>query len=297
MRRLRRLGTQLLPSSAAAAREAAVAPGRLEGKACVVTGAGSGIGAATAQLFARHGALTVVCCDIDLAAAEGTASGINEEFPGRATALRADVSRPEDAQRTVEACVSACGRLDVYFANAGVLRRLVPIGEETEESFMQSIAVNTLGPFMAIKHASAAMVRTAGGGSIICTGSIAAMRSDLTPLQYTASKGALLSMVTSASDRLMLDNVRVNAVVPGGVLTPMVMGVAKDLREQGLELTGYDMERFPPILPEQIANVVLFLASDESAAVKGHAIVADGGMSNSMGSQPYPQKKKKRSKV
>ena len=197
-----------------------------------------------------------------------------------------------DVKATVDICVQKFGRIDVYFANAGVLGRFVPISEETEESFMRSFAINTLGPFMAIKYASEAMKRTAGGGSIITTASIAAIRSDLTPLQYAASKGALLSLVISANDRLLMDNVRVNAVVPGGVLTGMAMGVAKDLDDQGLILPNFDPNRYIFIQPEQIASIVLFLASDESIPIKGQASVADGGMANSMGSQPHPIAKK-----
>ena len=155
---------------------------------------------------------------------------------------------------------------------------------------MRTLQVNTLGPFLAIQAASEAMKQT-GGGCIIVTSSIASIRADLTPLQYAASKGALLSMVISANDRLLLDNIRVNAVLPGGVMTDMVAGVAKDLDDQGLFLKGFDFKRYPHAEPEQIANVVCFLASDEASLIKGQAVVADGGMANSMGSQPLPQKK------
>ena len=159
---------------------------------------------------------------------------------------------------------------------------------------MRTMAINTLGPFMAIKYASEAMKKTSGGGSIIVTSSIASIRADLTPVEYAASKGALLSMVIATNDRLLLDNVRVNAVLPGGVMTNMVMGVAKQLHDEGLELTGYDAKKFPYIEAEQIASIVLFLASDESIPIKGHSLVADGGMANSMGSQPPPQKKQEK---
>ena len=200
------------------------------------------------------------------------------------------MSKVDDVKKSVDLCVSKYGKIDVYFANAGVLGRYIPIADETEESFMRAMQINTLGPFMAIKYASQAMKKTAEGGSIIVTSSIASIRADLTPLQYAASKGAVLSMVIGANDRLLLDNVRVNAVLPGGVLTQMVMGVSNDLKAQGLELPGYDAKRFPFIETKQIADVVLFLASDESSVIKGHALVADGGMANSMGSQPQPRK-------
>jgi NAD(P)-dependent dehydrogenase (short-subunit alcohol dehydrogenase family) len=266
---------------------------RLSEKACVVTGGGGGIGAAACRKFLEEGAKGVVVVDINQEAAEEIAKDLNEEFgSNKAVACKADVSKPDDVQRTVQTCIARFGQIDVYFANAGILGKFVPIAEESAASFERTMQVNTLGPFLAIKHASIAMKKT-GGGSIILTSSIASIRADLTPLQYAASKGALLSLVISASDRLLLDNVRVNAVLPGGVMTNMVMGVAKDLDDQGLEMKGFDMKRYPHAEPEQIANIVTFLASEESSAIKGQCIVADGGMSNSMGSQPQPSLKKK----
>ena len=264
---------------------------RLTGKCCVVTGGGGGIGAAACKKFVQEGAQGVVVADINLEAAEETAKEINDEFAGKAIAIKVDVSKPQGAQDSVDACVKKFGRLDVYFANAGILGKFVPIADETPASFERTLQVNTLGPFLAIQAASAAMQKT-GGGSIVLTSSIASIRADLTPLQYAASKGALLSLVISANDRLLLDGVRVNAVLPGGVMTNMVTGVAKDLDDQGLFLKGFDFKRYPHAEPEQIASVVAFLASDDSAVVKGQCLVADGGMSNSMGSQPLPQKKK-----
>mmetsp|Transcript_14858 Transcript_14858/g.37554 ORF Transcript_14858/g.37554 Transcript_14858/m.37554 type:complete len:289 (+) Transcript_14858:2-868(+) len=259
---------------------------QLAGKAAVVTGAASGIGAATAELFARHGA-RVVCADIDEGGLASVVDSINSEFPGCGIAKRADVSSVSDVKGLVEECVSKFGKIDVFFANAGILNKRVPIPDEDEEEFMRTMSVNVLSAFTAIKYAGPAMAKT-GGGSIICTASIAALRADLTPLQYAASKGAILSMVRSANDRFLQQNVRVNAILPGGVLTPIVFSVMKGLNEQGLELKGYDNERFPAIEPIEIAQAVVFLASDASSCVKGHALVADGGMSNSMGSQPYP---------
>mmetsp|Transcript_18532 Transcript_18532/g.22677 ORF Transcript_18532/g.22677 Transcript_18532/m.22677 type:complete len:281 (+) Transcript_18532:129-971(+) len=267
---------------------------RLVGKCGIVTGGGNGIGEATAFYMARNGAKVVVA-DLDGDAAAQTAEDINAVFPNSAVAIKSDVSSVDDNKSMIDLCEKTFERVDFFFANAGVLRKFVPIAQETEEQFLQTLQINTMSAFMGIKYASEAMKKV-GGGSIICTSSIAAIRADLTPLQYAASKGAVLSLVQSANDRLLLDNVRVNAVLPGFVGTQLMMTVPSALSEQGLTLPGYDIKRFPPIEPEAIAKIVTFLASDDSGPIKGQAIVADGGMSQSMGSQPYPKKKIKKNK-
>lgn len=106
------------------------------------------------------------------------------------------------------------------------------------------------------------------------------------------SKGSLLSLIVAANDRLLLDNVRINGIMPGGVMTPMAQNVAIDMDQKGYVFKGFDFEKYGHADPEHIAHVVMFLASDDSAAIKGSVIVADGGMSNSMGSQPHPSKKR-----
>lgn len=266
---------------------------RLEGKIAIITGAGSGIGKATAILFATEGA-AVVCADISEEPAKETSEEICKAG-GRSVALRADVRKEEDSVQMVNAALDNFGQLDVFFANAGVLPKSVPIAEETGESFTNTLAVNTLGPFYAIKHASAAMKTNGRGGSIIVTSSIGAIRAEHTPLQYGSSKAALLSLVQAANERLLDDGVRVNGIAPGGVFTPMVERVAKELYDAGVSINIES--KYMPNPPEEIAQIVLFLASDESKAVKGHTLVCDGGLSNSMGSQPPPKPMKKKSKL
>ena len=260
---------------------------RLKGLACVVTGAGSGIGLATALLFAHHGACGVVCVDIDGDAAESVAEDINDEFVNtRAVAVRADVSSESDNERIVAICLEQFGSLDVYFANAGILGpHAADVGTSSVSSFERHLRVNLLGPFLAIKNASVVMCKQEGGGSIVCTASIAAIRADVTPLGYSCSKAGVVALVRSAQDMLLgqSGNVRVNAVMPGGVMTAMAGAVAQRVAASGLRVSGYDMKRFPPAQAEEIAQVVLFLASGDSSYVKGQTIVADGGLSNSMG--------------
>jgi NAD(P)-dependent dehydrogenase (short-subunit alcohol dehydrogenase family) len=244
---------------------------QLEGMAAVVTGAGGGIGEASAMLFANQGA-NCVCVDINVEAAAKTADQINQKHgKGTAIAVKADVADEAQSQSTVDKCIEAFGRLDVYFANAGILGRYTSIEDTTLEAFERTMRVNCVGVFLAIKHASIAMKQLGGGGSIICTASIAAIRADVTPLEYTASKAAVVAIVRSAADRLILDedqqrtNIRVNAIMPGGVITSIALGVATDIDSQEMRVGGYDFERFPPAMPSQIAEVALFLARPSSS--------------------------------
>jgi len=216
--------------------------------------------------------------------AQETVTEINEAAGAEvALALQGDVSNEADVKASVERCVAAFGRIDSYFANAGIMPKYAAIEDTTEESFMRCMRINTLGPFFAIKHASAAMQEAGEPGSIVCTASIAAIRADVTPLEYSASKGAVIAMVRSSADRLLGTGVRVNCVVPGGVVSNITQQVAMEMDERGQSLKGYDMEAFPPADPTEIGKVVRFLASEDSAFINGQAIVADGGMSNSMG--------------
>jgi NAD(P)-dependent dehydrogenase (short-subunit alcohol dehydrogenase family) len=274
---------------------------QLGGLAAVVTGAGGGIGEASAMLFAHQGA-KCVCVDINEEAANQTAHQINQKYgEGTAIAVTADVADEAQSQNTVDRCIEAFGRLDVYFANAGMLGRHTSIEDTTLEAFERTMKVNCVGVFLAIKHASVAMKRLGGGGSIICTASIAAIRADVTPLEYTASKAAVVAIVRSSADRLILDdeqqrtNIRVNAIMPGGVVTNIALGVASDIDSQEMKVGGYDFARFPPAMPQQIAEVALFLARpDASGYVNGQVIVADGGLSNTMGMRAVKKTTKKK---
>ena len=271
---------------------------RLKDMVCVVTGAGSGIGLATAMLFAENGAKAVVCVDIDEQAAKEVASEIRETYEGcDARGVRADVSSESDSKRVVDMCKERYGRLDVYYANAGVLGKQKDLQDATVRDFQRHLNVNLIGPFLAIKYASEIMSRQDDGGSIICTASIAAIRADVTPLGYSCSKAGVVALVRSAQDMLVTKNIRVNAVMPGGVMTAMSGEVAQRVAKDGMRVVGYDMNRFPPADPSEIAQVALFLASPESSFVKGQTIVADGGMSNSMGFTLKKMGQKKRSKL
>eukprot|EP00924_Labyrinthula_sp_SR-Ha-C_P007658 augustus_masked-scaffold_42-processed-gene-2.64-mRNA-1 protein AED:1.00 eAED:1.00 QI:0/-1/0/0/-1/1/1/0/267 len=263
----------------------------LKGRTGIITGAAGGIGAESARKFVANGAkLTLI--DLDLASLQELKNEIDEEYPNFVQIIKADIGSVEEVKGFIQNHVKKFSSLDFYFSNAGILNPLVEIWEESEEMFLKTLKVNTFGNFLAIKYASEQMLNQTNECSILCTGSIAALSSDLTPLQYAASKGGVLSMMRTANDRLLGTNVRVNGIAPGGVMTEMYMKMAQDLVSRGYEMKHFDLTRFPPIEPAAIADVACFLASDMSRAVKGHMLVADGGMSACMTSQVYPKKKK-----
>lgn len=146
-----------------------------------VTGGGSGIGEATTELFVRHGA-QVMIADVNMENARDVVARINADYPHSVACVKCDVSSSSDVENAVAACVKTFGRIDVFFANAGILGPYVPIAEESDESFERAMKINSFGAFYAIKHASEAMKKNDEGGSIVCTASIAAIRSDITPL-------------------------------------------------------------------------------------------------------------------
>jgi NAD(P)-dependent dehydrogenase (short-subunit alcohol dehydrogenase family) len=247
---------------------------RLEGKIAVVTGAGSGIGRATAQLFAAEGARVVVA---DVKDAEETADLIGEN----AYWVTADAGREEDVQGLVAAATEHFGGLDVFFANAGISGGLASIFEQTPEDWQEILRVNLIGPFLAIKHAAPA-IKERGGGSILCTASVAGLRAGAGGPAYSASKAGVIRLVQVAATQLCGANIRVNAICPGLIETGMTRGLYDMARAAGKE---DQIGHLNPLKrggePDEIARAALFLASDESSYVNGHALVVDGGLSAS----------------
>jgi len=236
--------------------------GRLQGKIAIVTGAASGIGKASAALFAREGAIVIAA---DVTASDGV--------------IAADAGREEDVRGLIDAATREHGGLDIFFANAGISGGLASIFEQTPEDWQEILRVNLIGPFLAIKHSAPAMEKR-GGGSIVCTASVAGLRAGAGGPAYSASKAGVISLVEVAATQLCGANIRVNAICPGLIETGMTQPLYDMARAGGREaLIGQLNPLKRGGVPDEIAYAALFLASDESSYVNGHALVVDGGLS------------------
>jgi 3-oxoacyl-[acyl-carrier protein] reductase len=249
---------------------------KLEGKVAVVTGAGSGIGAATAVLFAREGARVAVV-DLREDAAKSTAQEI-EGAGGHAVAIAADVSRGADNQAVVEQVVARWGRIDVFHANAGVPQFPTPVEDVDEATFDRIIAVNVKGVFLAAKHVAPVMKRQRSGVLLI-TGSTSAIRPRPGVQCYSASKGAVTTIAKSLALELAPFGVRVVCIAPVATETPMLptfMG-KREVDEEGLTRYRATVPLGRLNKPEDLARAALFLASDDAAMITGTCVEVDGG--------------------
>lgn len=237
--------------------------GRLSGKVAIVTGAASGIGEATVELFRSEGA-TVVGVDVS-EGADMIADGGNEE----------------DVQKLVNQVAKEHGGLDIFFANAGISGGWASIAEQTAADWAEILRVNLIGPFLAIKYAAPQM-SLRSGGSIICTGSVAGLRSGAGGAAYSASKAGVINLVQTACQQLAGSGIRVNAICPGLIETGMTKPMYDMARERGQESRIGELN---PLKrggePEEIARAALFLASNDSSYINGTALIVDGGLSSS----------------
>jgi NAD(P)-dependent dehydrogenase (short-subunit alcohol dehydrogenase family) len=253
--------------------------GRLQDRVALVTGAASGIGRASAKLFASEGAKVVV---FDRAPAiEETAEAIRAAG-GEAIALTGDAGDEADVAKAVQTALEKFGGLDICYANAGVATMsLDPPLEQTAEQWLALLRINLVGPYLAIKHASKPM-REKGKGSIICTASVAGLRSGAGGPAYSASKAGVINLVQTTAQLLSGTGVRVNAICPGLIETGMTKPVFDRARAKGAEDRIGQLNPLKRAgLPEEIASAALFLASDDASYVNGQAIVVDGGLSSS----------------
>ena len=250
----------------------------LDGKRLVITGAASGIGRATSLLAATEGARVVAVDRAD--AVEETAAEIRGAG-GEAVAVRADVSDEAAVAGFIERCVEQFGGLDGVYANAGVSSGRKSLTELTVEDWQRTLAVNTIGVFLAVKHA-VPYLTAQGSGALLCTASVAGLRANAGGVDYSASKAGVISIVQTVAYQLYGTGVRINAICPGLIETGMTRPTFERAREHGTE------DRIGQINPTrragqpiEIGRMACFLLSDQASYVNGQAVAVDGGLSAS----------------
>jgi NAD(P)-dependent dehydrogenase (short-subunit alcohol dehydrogenase family) len=252
--------------------------GKLDGKVTLITGGARGIGLAAAKRFVAEGS-KVMLVDLDAEPLERAVAELGAE---RAVAVRADVTRPDDADRYVRSCVEKLGGIDVFLANAGVEGSVKPIPEYPVEVFDRVIAVNVRGVWLGLKHVIPRMAER-GGGSIIITSSVAGIHGYAGVCAYVTSKHAVVGLMRTAALECAPHKIRVNTVNPAPIETRMMRSLEDGFVPGGAEqakqqiLTGIPMGRYGT--PEEVADLMLFLASDQSRFLTGGVYMVDGGIS------------------
>ena len=253
--------------------------GALEGKVAIITGAGSGIGRASAKRFAAEGAKLVIG---DKTEAVHETAKMVADAGGTVTALQIDAGVEADVKKLVETALSSYGGLDVAFANAGIGGGMAGIFDLTPEEWTEILRVNLIGPWLMAKHAGKAMADAGKGGSIILTASVAGIRSGAGGPAYSASKAGVINLAKVTAQQLSETGVRCNAICPGLTETGMTKPTFDYAKSKDVM---HKVGRLNPLRraaqPDELANVALFLASDQASYVNGQAIAVDGGLSSS----------------
>ncbi len=249
---------------------------RLQDKVAVITGGAGGIGRAAAALFAEEGA-SVLLVDLDEAVLEAAVQAIGSD---RVSHHVADVTRAEDNQAMIRCATERYGGVDVFLANAGIEGEVKPIVEYDEARFDQVLAVNVKGVFLGLKAAIPAM-QARGGGSVVITSSVAGVRGSPGICAYVTSKHAVIGLMRTAARECAPMNIRVNTVNPSPVETRMMRSLEEGMLPGAADAAKQSIAASIPFnrygTPEEIAQVMLFLASDDSAWVTGAVYMADGG--------------------
>ena len=249
---------------------------RLEGKVAVITGGGSGMGRSTVMRFLDEGASVVLGEFNETTAQETVELAKDAGHEKHVRFIRTDVASEADVEAMIALAVSEFGRLDVVFNNAGVGGAFGPITDITEQDWDYTFAVLLKGVFFGIKHGARVMKEQGEGGSIINTASIAGLSGGAGPQAYSAAKAGVVSLSQSTAVELGPHKIRVNAICPGGIATPLVsMGQDPSVME-----THFEQLQPMPVAgkPEHIASAALFLASDDSVFVSGQALIVDGAL-------------------
>ena len=252
--------------------------GRLTGKRAIITGAGSGIGRASAELFAGEGA-RVIAADRDGAAVAAACAAI-VAAGGEARAVAIDAAEEDAVKDLVAQAVEDWGGLDVFYANAGISGGATPLLQQSVALWQEVLRVNLIAPFLAIKHAAPVMV-SQRAGSILCTASVAGLKANAGGSAYASSKAGVVSLVQTAANELYATGVRVNAICPGLIRTGMTAPIFQRARARGSE---GKIGQLNPLRragePREIAAVALFLASDDASYINGQAYAVDGGLTS-----------------
>ncbi|ATB38682.1 3-oxoacyl-ACP reductase [Cystobacter fuscus] len=248
--------------------------GRLEGKAALVTGSGSGIGRATALLFAREGARVIVS-DVNVPGAEETVAAIRKKG-GEARFIRCDVSKSSEVEALIRGTVEAFGRLDCAVNNAGISGVMGPTGDYPEEAWDRIIATNLTGVWLCMKQEIQQMLKQ-GGGSIANTASVAGLVGFPMAPAYTAAKHGVVGLTKTAALEYAKANIRINAVCPGLVRTPMITDTtSKNPQIEQALIADEPVGRMAD--PEEIAEALVWLCSGAASFITGAALPVDGGV-------------------
>ncbi|MBU8905642.1 SDR family NAD(P)-dependent oxidoreductase [Desertibacillus haloalkaliphilus] len=245
---------------------------RVKGKVAVVTGGGSGIGCATSLRLAEEGAAVVVA-DLNEEAAANTAEVI-KEAGGDATFVKTDVTNPDDVQQLISTATQTYKGLDILFNNAGISNQELKLTELSLEEWDQVINVNLKGVYLGMKYAIPEMEKQ-NGGSIINTSSVLGFKGKKYQAPYNASKAGVVTLTQNAALEFGTKNIRVNAIAPGVIDTPIVDGWRENEWKWEIISKANALRRLGK--PEEVANAVLFLASDEASFITGSTLMVDGG--------------------
>lgn len=253
--------------------------GRLEGKVAVITGGASGIGRGAVDLFVAEGAKVIVG-DIQ----DDKGARIEEDYKGKAFYIHTDVSDEREVQAMIDLATMKFGHLDCIFNNAGYVGHGGGVVDVTPEGFRETMDILVLGVMLGMKHAVPALMKS-GGGSIINTASVAGIEKGWGPLVYSTAKASVMHATRWASIDLAPHKIRVNAICPGGIVTPIfakAMGAPSQLADTTLETVKTAFNDLQPIpragMPADIAEAALFFASDGSSFVTGQSMAVDGGL-------------------